>query len=341
MKKHLIAAAVAAAVAVPAMAQVKVSGNLEVSQIVKDNSDGATTNSSSSGSMVGTPHIKFSGSEDLGGGLKAGFTLQMDLETTTGAAIDSTNTASVATIDLSGAFGTVRAGRFDAVGRDAGGVYRFFGDLGRLESSGTPGGNLQSHVAYISPSFGGVQVAGGVSRAGGVTSATARGADVSSVLVRYSAGPLKVAYGSVNSKGAVTAATGTRSDTSVDLIAAGYDFGMAKLGIARMNYDDLARTTNNVTGTVVNVAVPMGKYSVGFGVQKYSNDSDSTSKTDMLTAVAKYDFSKRTALVAAWQQSKGAAGGIATGFDGTRGMGVTATTGVSSSGYGLSVVHNF
>ena len=116
MKKHLIAAAVAGAFAVPAMAQVTVSGNLNLNAISNSKtSDQAssttateTVKASASGGHGWTAsELRISGSEDLGGGLKADFVAAVDLRNDTGWGPNrDTNIA------LSGGFGTVRIGRF-------------------------------------------------------------------------------------------------------------------------------------------------------------------------------------------------------------------------------------
>ena len=82
MKKHLIAAAVAAAVAVPAMAQnVTLSGYVEAGYQDLSFSGDATTRTNEelkafTAGPFGSSRLVISGSEDLGGGLKAGFRLE-------------------------------------------------------------------------------------------------------------------------------------------------------------------------------------------------------------------------------------------------------------------------
>jgi len=119
MKKHLIAAAVAAAVAVPAMAQnVSISGVFDVGAIgvvkqdvVAANAAAAVSNSTknnatSTNGNWATSELILSGSEDLGGGLKASFRLGTGL---------NDGTATFANRDrflgLEGDFGRVLLGR--------------------------------------------------------------------------------------------------------------------------------------------------------------------------------------------------------------------------------------
>lgn len=153
MKKHLIAAAVASAIALPVMAQnVTVYGILDVgatdretdrkgSTVVKQRSTGNT-------SAYTTSRLGFRGEEDLGGGLKAGFNYELGLAqndaaqqtssnlptgVTAPVSVDSnygntmiTNQLRIAAVYLSGGFGTVSLGRQGTAVEGAWGV----GDVG-------------------------------------------------------------------------------------------------------------------------------------------------------------------------------------------------------------------
>ena len=111
MKKHLIAAAVAAAVAVPAMAQVTISGAIGGNS-TKYKTDGASAPSESATTAndhLGTTALRISGAEDLGQGMKASFVLEGDLSLSSG--LGSNNSTSdkdnvfnrFANVSLSGA----------------------------------------------------------------------------------------------------------------------------------------------------------------------------------------------------------------------------------------------
>ena len=88
MKKHLNALAVAGAVAAPAMAQnVSITGYVEAGY--QDLSFDATNNASREASGMtagpfGSSRLVISGSEDLGGGLKAGFRMESSVDVTIG-----------------------------------------------------------------------------------------------------------------------------------------------------------------------------------------------------------------------------------------------------------------
>ncbi|MEN9764444.1 MAG: hypothetical protein RL397_399, partial [Pseudomonadota bacterium] len=121
MKKHLIAAAVAGAFAVPAMAQVTVYGILDVgyksTETTSVSSVNVTTKTESSsfgnsGQQSGS-RLGFSGTEDLGGGMKAGFVYELGMDPTEanygGTSAFGANRQGF--VSLSGGFGEIRLGR--------------------------------------------------------------------------------------------------------------------------------------------------------------------------------------------------------------------------------------
>ena len=123
MKKHMIAAAVAAAVAAPAMAQVTVYGILDMGYY--DQSNSATTTSTKTvdasginGNISGlsSSRLGFRGAEDIGGGLKVGFTLETGL-TPSGASNNLAGTNRAANVSLSGGFGSLVIGRQNSLGK--------------------------------------------------------------------------------------------------------------------------------------------------------------------------------------------------------------------------------
>jgi hypothetical protein len=120
MKKHLLAVAVASTIVVPAFAQnVTISGRVGAAFTATDNSNGANTSVQDAGSdAFQTNVLQIAGSEDLGGGLKAGFVLQGTLATSSGLLGNGANTASDGALfdrqsylEVSGAFGSIRMGR--------------------------------------------------------------------------------------------------------------------------------------------------------------------------------------------------------------------------------------
>jgi len=164
MKKHLIAAAVAAAVAVPAAAQVTVSGRIDTSiGAAKNNSANSTSRVNSS--VLTSNQLVLSGSEDLGGGLKAGFTIS------TGFSSDVKNDASEndasssgrsfgtlslgdrgAEVTLSGGFGSLAIGRTTGTALNTIHAGGRTGNLGNLATLNARPDNM---VSYTTPTING------------------------------------------------------------------------------------------------------------------------------------------------------------------------------------------
>lgn len=112
--KLCAAATLATLCAAPAMAQssVTVSGKIDLS-VNSTNAGGARTTALNNGDMQ-TSYIQFSGSEDLGGGLKAEFALGSFIRADVGAAgrfTGDTMWSRDANLALSGSFGKVTLGR--------------------------------------------------------------------------------------------------------------------------------------------------------------------------------------------------------------------------------------
>lgn len=358
MKKHLIVAAVAAAVAAPAIAQnVTIGGYMEAGVIKRDNADGSsnvTTNQ-----FQGTSNIRLSGSEDLGGGLKANLVVKSEINPSTGQASDSQqperggaaayeNYWQEVTIGLAGAFGEFKVGRFDAVGRDAGGIYRFMGNIGRVDSTFNPGGDNKAQIAYVSPNVNGLQVMGsrsfdrGNTASGTSTIAAGTGGaqnpqKMDSFMVRYDLGAARLAAATTKQFDKQPA---TAEQSTVQQISASYDFGFARVGLTNL---DRKLATSKVNVKAFNVAAPLMAGLTGqLGFQTY--EQKGTSREGEIMAIGlRYDLSKRTAIYATYQTIENSTAGAPASFDFARGLNLqnNATNGTKNAGYGISIGHNF
>lgn len=339
MKKHLVAAAVAASLAVPAVAQVTISGTFEAAYS-SQSLDSVRTNGF--GNIVGTPGVVISASEDLGGGLKAGITLNSEFNSMSGieygsdanGLATSPNDANEATFEessmfVSGAFGTVKFGRFNHAVRDNGGNYRFFGDLGRVDSEfRTMNKEVASGVEYSTPNVQGFSATVGYSN-DAVKTAAAAAPHVMTAGLRYKAGAIDIGGGwTQRDEG------GARKGSLITL-GGSYDFGMAKIGYLNASQRDVA-FTEETTANVFQVAVPAGKgLSIGATYHAYKSTIAATDGTTM-GLMAKYDLSKRTSLFAAYLTAKNTGGGA---FAPASLVGATAN--VTNNGAGVSLVHKF
>jgi predicted porin len=162
MKKTLIAlAAIAASSAVFAQSSVTLYGVADAS-IVKTTDQSAML--SSSGTMNnGTSRWGVRGSEDLGGGLKAGFNFEDGLSLNTGASNLSGGTyfARAAWMNLSGGFGDVRLGRtlnpsfYSVAAWELTGTANYSAVMSQFGGKVTGGVRNNSQVAYTTPNMGG------------------------------------------------------------------------------------------------------------------------------------------------------------------------------------------
>jgi len=372
MKKHLIAAAVAAAVVAPAaMAQtVTMTGALEAGYTSKDvRAFGSTTTNTkqsaiTSGHVI-TPNITFSGTEDLGGGLKASFMMQEEYNIATGDedVTNSVGSLSQALVSLSGGFGAISVGKMNHATRDLGGVYRFFGDIGRLAGAMNSVNNVNNTVQYVSPTFSGFRLSvaqGDVDKT--VTSSVDTNVDPQSLRTFGISGnidKLRLAISQEELKWVAASAGAAQAKTKLLSIGGSYDFGVARLGLVYADQDHtLASGANGGERKAMGIhaAAPVtGAITLGASFTNYEVTlaaGGAKPEADVLTLAAQYALSKRTSIYASYQSVKNSgaadalasvsAAGINSGAVGSsRGLGVVETTGTTADGFGLTLVHSF
>ncbi len=336
MKKHIIAAAVAAAVAVPAMAQnLTVSGAMEAGY--RKDSINNVDDHTVSGNVLVTNFIRFSGTEDLGGGLKATFNLTDEFNTNQGAQTAAGDVFEESSLALAGNFGTVKLGRFNHAARDAGGVYRFGNEFMRLSGDFRSLGSQPSNsIQYTTPAMNGLTVSVGYSNGGGkapaalaASTAAATGANQLSVAASYVNGPVQVAFGRTN---ADVAAANTNSET---LIGGQYDFGAFKVGAVFAKETPGAVGAEDASATVINVAVPLGS-GVTLIASVHSVTEDRNGSADGYGFAIIKDMSKRTSLYGGYASIRNTAD-MSAAYD-VHGLG---TLGRTDSTFVAGVRHTF
>jgi predicted porin len=154
MKKHLIAAAVAAAVAAPAaMAQnVSLSGIIDQS-VQYNKTDGKNSDSTLVSDMFVNSRLVLRGTEDLGGGLRAFFRLEQSIALDEGTQNNGWNRG--AEVGVSGAFGSVKVGKFDLTRAE--GIDSAVGQFGNVSNtvSFDITSDLNDSINYTSPNLNG------------------------------------------------------------------------------------------------------------------------------------------------------------------------------------------
>jgi predicted porin len=324
MKKHLIAAAVAAAVAVPAAAQVTVYGAAGVGiETTKTSLKTSTSSTPEQGTRftggaqgLGTSVIGFRGSEDLGGGLKATFQLEGALNTNAGEVGGGSSNLTNQTFDrqswvgVSGGFGELRFGRTASATKDIEG----YGDLGT--NIFDLGGAVDSYtdrfantVYYKSPTVSGLNVvvsnSQGITTAKNTTGGEASGNEVTAYVVNYRVGKLNIGAGKADSK------TNAGVDVSNTLFGASYNAGFATIEAAYQSEKISDGTTDKLTQ--LGAIVPLGG-GLDLRVNYSKLDADGGTAEDLkyVGAMGVYTLSKRTRAYVGYRDTSGGSGAAAT-----------------------------
>jgi predicted porin len=293
MKKSLVALAVlAASGAAMAQSSVTLYGVADIGLARQDNGSTSVTRLDS-GNLNGS-RWGLKGTEDLGGGLKAIFTVEAGFSLDTGATAATTTRPNdffnrQSFVGLAGGFGTVKLGRqtnpvysnsstFDPFGN------ALSGDTSKLLNYQSSRTDNAITYAYAANGFRGeFQYALGEVAGNSSASHTVAG------FVGYKAGPIDVVVTTQDTRNA----TDTDS-TKVTLLGGNYDFGVAK---AFLTFDSEKGTgTTDLRNTVVGARVPLGAGTVIVSYISHQNKAVSSSDSHLFGLGYTYDLSKRTAL---------------------------------------------
>jgi hypothetical protein len=291
MKKSLIALAVLAASGTAfAQSTATISGGINVGIL---NSGAAGTDAGVASLGGGANNVTIATTEDLGGGLKGGVTAQLRFSAATGdiggSSGGGTTLFHAANAHLSGGFGTVRVGKiaeagncgFDPWGCTGGASLAFANGV----SAGVASGTQAQSISYASPAFSGFSV-------GYQTTVSARTDERTVLNIGYAAGPLALSYVLADSSAASGATAMTSTAAEQSSIAAGYNFGVARLTFVKTTTEAAGVTTNDVTS--LGLTVPMGATTILAG---YNKDSKAAATADTkLSLGMNYALSKRTTL---------------------------------------------
>ncbi|GAB2180443.1 porin [Denitratisoma sp. agr-D3] len=361
MQKKLIALAVAGLASSAAFAQsnVTIYGVADVYYGVGHSGGSATRTNINSGGLSGS-RLGFKGTEDLGNGLKALFTLEYGLAVDDNAGVGSTSTGTGNTrqsfVGLTGGFGTAVAGRLQTAGYDFSGVTNAFhgvaiNPLQRITSAfagsavtaiATDGSLIgqssraSNAVAYISPSFGGVTLAYNHARlsetAQTITTNGTTDANANLYSATYKGGPV------VASAIVTTAATNAGGHISEWAVGGGYDFGVVNLKASyqRQKMDGRADDDKawQISGIVPVTAA--GKVIVGYAKSDIGSVANQADDSKSWSVAYTHSLSKRTTLYTGVQYVKNDSAA-------TRGTALSALplAGGNSRGFVAGVNHSF
>lgn len=294
---------------------------------------------------LNTSRIGVRGTEDLGGGLKAGFWLESQVDADTGVAGGgSAFWGRRATVSLSGDFGEVRLGRNKTASRlhledfdptsftGLGSVSAVYSNLG--SGNGTSFGRADNLASYSLPTnLGGFY--GGVDVSAGEGTSTNKG---QSVRLGYKAGPLHVsgAYAS-------TSNAADNSKFKLASIGGAYDLGVARPSLSYTQTKYLGREQKIWTASVT---APLGQGQLWAAyTDAKANGAAETAVTGytpigdakLFAAGYIYNLSKRTALYTTVSELKnsGAAKFIVSGAP------AATAGGLKSTGFDVGVRHSF
>ncbi len=287
-----------------------------------------------------TTVLTLAGTEDLGGGLKANFQVQLTPDFINGAGVGNGTTGQQAFVGLSGNFGTLKAGRVNSNALDAWGTASVFGTAigsgyganggiftrysadavtGAAVTAGsaatqTAPTRFNGAVRYESPVFNGFS--GSVLI---VPKATATNAQsVTDIGLKYSNGPLNVLYANqaIKQDGTLSAAggfipvpTGTNSGLAageknkLNILAANYTMGAATVYGAY--WTEKQGTAIDAKSYMLGAKYVMGAVSLMASMGQ--NDDKLTANADrkIYGIGADYALSKRTALYARFDNRDG------------------------------------
>jgi len=367
MKKHLIASAIVAAFAAPAMAQnVSVYGIIDAGIQSQDNGGDRVVRGVNG--ALATSRLGFRGTEDLGGGLKASFNLEAQLlpndgfmgngtaaasdtalTTASAAAVASTQSFSrEAWVGLSGGFGELRIGQQDVTyAQDIDSGVSFAGNLGlsaQIAKSGDLGDNASNVIKYISPTVGGLTAQVGYSsgHASGIT--TDLEVSQKGLSVAYAVGPAKLFAG----YHVLSVATAGAANTKQTRLGGSYDFGPVAVGAFYNKTKDQATLANSagatqtgdVTVTQINAKAPLGNGLAVHGVYasaKAEGIGQSNVKgTGFVVALTK-ELSKRTTVYGAYTGINNSTNGTMT----MTGVSAPAAAGDDQNAVTVGITHSF
>ena len=300
MNKSLIALAVLGAFAGVASAQssVTIGGTVDLNAHNVSNSGRGSVQSLGNNGLSSSA-LRFLGTEDLGGGLKASFWLESAIFPDNGTVDTTRFWGRRSTVSLLGGFGEVRLGRdytptfwnmtiFDPFGTNGVGNslnVSLYGQTTQVRADNS--------IGYFLPAMGGIY--------GQVMAAAGEGALNAKYVggrLGFAAGPFNVAaaLGRQYAASAVTtpgvlAGTGRFQTWN---IGGSYDFGIARL-MAHYNNDEFKGNNRETNRALIGVSVPLGQGTINASYVR-SDQKNSSNDATQIALGYQYALSKRTTI---------------------------------------------
>jgi len=345
MKKSLLALAVLGAFSGAAFAQTNITMYGVVDMALQHENDGVNSKTALDSGIQSGSRLGFKGSEDLGGGLKANFDLEMGMNADTGISSQGgVLFGRQAWVGLSGGFGSVNLGRqytpifiavdsvdpFDAgiisgkagVGTSSGGILTFFDTPFRSNNTvNYTTNNLGGFTGSLAYSFG--------EQAGSTSANRQLGASGT-----YANGPIfaTLAYHKFDDI-AAPGSVANPNATKETFLGGTYDFGVAK---AHAAYGKTTSDLNSIDhkAWMLGVTVPVGRGAIlGSYTRVKNNLVASANKGNNISVGYTYSLSKRTNLYTAYSRTSNDANSNAGGL--------AAANGKTDNLYNVGIRHKF
>jgi len=315
MKKTLIALAALAAGSAFAQSSVTIDGFVTLG-LVKSTGTSAKLDAAN-----GANQIRFRGTEDLGGGLKANFVLAQRFSPESGGNDGTANGRPTfqgeSTVGLSGNFGSIKLGRaltalqgpiadVDPWGTWTVGSVHGLPTAYSTDKNQADGAGLgrTDGVFYTSPSMSGFTVSATVGLKNAAVANANNTKNLYSLWARYENGPILVEGGYEQN----------RQDDDITAIIGSYNFGPAKVALGYSQVDTVALAGSKGKNTVLSVIVPLAPVTLKAGYQN-SKAENTGLKTQKYAVGAEYALSKRTYLYTTVARTKTDGASATTGFD--------------------------
>ncbi|SDO37157.1 Outer membrane protein (porin) [Rhodoferax sp. OV413] len=339
-----------------AQSTVSISGTVDLAVRSVDN--GAVKQTQMVRDGINSSRLRFIGTEDLGGGLKAGFWLDMPVR-----ADDGTG-ASVfwerrSTVSLLGSFGELRLGRDAALQNSGPGDFDAFNGKGvgnvmnlatpRNFSNATTFTRVNNAVSYLLPNvlggfYGQVQLAPGEGVIGAKHSAFALGYKDGPLETRFTYGRTHVdSVAVVNTITGASTATAASGSFTYAVLGSSYDFGRAKLMGSLINWNSAEAVAGSRKQFTYNIGamVPIGSGSLNVAYTHANRSGLGSDAQDAKQFAVQYihSLSKRTAVYASAARIKQDA--LATTSNAQYNMDGTNLVGRSGTGFDFGIRHSF
>ena len=304
MKKSLIALAVlAASGAAMAQSSVTLYGVVDAG-IAREDNGSATTTRMDTGNLNGN-RWGLKGSEDLGGGLKAIFTIESGFSLDTGAQADSTSLFNRQSwVGVQSGFGTVKLGRQMNPVYATAGTWDSFGDALAGDSSrlfsynGSRTNNMVSYNYAAGGFYGELQYGlGEVPDNNSITGENSAGR-TAAMFVGYKTGPFDVVltHQNIHNNPYTTA-------TKMTLLGGNYDFGVVKLFAAYAVEKTDGVGAKDQKDAHIGLTVPVGTAGkVELSYLRKKDDLVSNADAHQVAIGYIHTLSKRTALYTSYAQ---------------------------------------